>query len=68
MEAGVKSVAILSTIDTFDFRNATDDLELKARVERARSVLAGVSTDAIRNTNESRVKIRGAREPCVLRD
>jgi hypothetical protein len=45
-------------LSTFDFRNVTDDLELKAQVERARALLAGVPTDAIRNTSELRAKIR----------
>ncbi len=45
-------------LDTFDFRNVTDDRELKEQVERARQLLGGVSTDAIRNTAELRGRIK----------
>ena len=34
---------------TFDLRNVVDDQELKEQVEKARSLLDGVSTDALRN-------------------
>jgi hypothetical protein len=34
---------------TFDLRNVVDDQELKEQVERARALLEGVSTDALRN-------------------
>lgn len=47
-----------SFLDTFDFRNVTDDAELKEQVERARQLLGGVSTDAIRNTAELRARIK----------
>jgi len=45
-------------LDTFDFRNVTDDQELKEQVERARALLAGTTTDAIRNTAELRGRVR----------
>lgn len=45
-------------LDTFDFRNVTNDQELKEQVERARVLLAGTTTDAIRNTAELRVRVR----------
>jgi hypothetical protein len=45
-------------LDTFDFRNVTDDVELREQVERARQLLNGVSTDTIRNTAELRVRIK----------
>lgn len=45
-------------LDTFDFRNVTDDLELKEQVEKARALLSGVNTDAIRNTAELRRKVK----------
>lgn len=45
-------------LDTFDFRNVTNDQELKDQVERARSLLAGTTTDAIRNTAELRARVR----------
>ena len=35
-----------------------DDQELKEQVERARELLAGTTTDAIRNTTELRAKVR----------
>jgi hypothetical protein len=45
-------------LDTFDFRNVTDDQELKEQVERARTLLTGTTTDAIRNTGELRPQVR----------
>jgi hypothetical protein len=43
---------------TFDLRNVVDDQELKEQVDRARELLAGTTTDAIRNTTELRAKVR----------
>ena len=45
-------------LETFDFRNVTDDQELKEQVERARHLLGGTTTDAIRNTGELRARVR----------
>ncbi|MGH9445127.1 MAG: DUF3150 domain-containing protein [Terriglobia bacterium] len=45
-------------LDTFDFRNVTNDQELKDQVERARLLLTGTTTDAIRNTTELRAMVR----------
>src|SRR3989454_3336672 len=45
-------------LDTFDFRNVTNDQELKEQVERARALLTGTTTDAIRNTGDLRSKVR----------
>jgi hypothetical protein len=45
-------------LDTFDFRNVTNDEELKEQVERARALLAGTTTDAIRNTADLRLRVR----------
>ncbi len=45
-------------LSTFDFRNVTDDQELKDQVDKARALLDGVSTDAIRNTDGLRARIR----------
>src|SRR5438105_1875077 len=45
-------------LETFDFRNVTDDQELKEQVERARNLLSGPTTDAIRNTAELRARVR----------
>src|SRR2546425_6514164 len=45
-------------LETFDFRNVTDDQELKEQVERARHLLSGTTTDAIRNTGELRARVR----------
>jgi hypothetical protein len=45
-------------LDTFDFRNVTNDQELKEEVEQARALLAGTTTDAIRNTTELRSRVR----------
>ena len=43
---------------TFDLRNVVDDQELKEQVESARALLAGTTTDAIRNTAELRSQVR----------
>jgi len=45
-------------LDTFDFRNVTNDEELKEQVERARALLTGTTTDAIRNMAELRARVR----------
>ena len=45
-------------LDTFNFRNVTDDGELKEQVEKARDLLKGVTTDAIRNTTALRARIK----------
>ncbi len=45
-------------LETFDFRNVTDDRELKEQVEKARQLLGGVTTDAIRNTTDLRARIK----------
>jgi ElaB/YqjD/DUF883 family membrane-anchored ribosome-binding protein len=45
-------------LDTFDFRNVTNDQELKEQVEQARALLTGTTTDAIRNTTELRSRVR----------
>ena len=45
-------------LDTFDFRNVTDDADLKEQVDKARELLKGVTTDAIRNTAALRAKIK----------
>jgi hypothetical protein len=45
-------------LDTFDFRNVTDDQELREQVERARALLTGTTTDAIRNTADLRSRVR----------
>lgn len=45
-------------LETFGFRNLTDDQDLEEQVERARQLLAGTTTDAIRNTAELRLRVR----------
>jgi hypothetical protein len=40
---------------TFDLRNVVDDQELKEQVDSARALLAGKTTDAIRNTAELQI-------------
>ncbi|PYU89621.1 MAG: hypothetical protein DMG25_18590 [Acidobacteria bacterium] len=54
-------------LETFDFRNVTDDQELKEQVERARNLLSGTTTDAIRNTAELRVRVREGMTEIVQR-
>ena len=43
---------------TFDLRNVVDDQELKEQVERARSLVEGVSTEALRNMPQVRARVR----------
>ena len=43
---------------TFDLRNVVDDQELKEQVEKARALLEGVSTDALRNMPLVRAWVR----------
>jgi len=43
---------------TFDLRNVLDDQELKEQVEKARSLLEGVSTDELRNMPMVRASVR----------
>jgi hypothetical protein len=45
-------------LDTFDFLNVTNDRELKEQVERARALLTGTTTDAIRNAADLRSRVR----------
>jgi hypothetical protein len=45
-------------LGTFDFRNVTDDAELKSLVEKARETLAGVSADDLRTTVGVRAKVQ----------
>jgi len=43
---------------TFDLRNVVDDHELRHQVEKARSLLEGVSTDELRNMPLVRASVR----------
>ena len=43
---------------TVDLRNVLDDQELKEQVEKARALLEGVSTDALRNMPLVRAVVR----------
>jgi hypothetical protein len=45
-------------LGTFDLRNVVDDQELKEQVEKARALLEGVSTDALRNMPLVRAWVR----------
>lgn len=49
---------LVEFLGTFDFRNVTDDAELKTLVDRAREVLAGVSAEDLRTTAEVRAKVQ----------
>jgi hypothetical protein len=49
---------LVEFLGTFDFRNVADDAELKALVDRARQVLAGVSADDLRTTADLRAKVQ----------
>jgi hypothetical protein len=45
-------------LGTFDLRNVVDDQELKEQVQKARALLEGVSTDALRNMPLVRARLR----------
>jgi hypothetical protein len=45
-------------LGTFDLRNVVDDQELKEQVQKARALLEGVSTDALRNMPLVRARVR----------
>ena len=45
-------------LSTFDLRNVVDDHELKEQVDKARALLEGVSTDALRNMPLIRARVR----------
>jgi hypothetical protein len=45
-------------LGTFDLRNVVDDQELKEQVEKARALLEGVNTDALRNMPLIRARVR----------
>ena len=49
---------LVEFLGTFDFRNVTDDGELKALVEKAREMIAGVSADDLRTTADVRAKVQ----------
>jgi len=49
---------LVDFLGTFDFRNVTDDAELKALVGKAREMLAGVSADDLRTTAGVRAKVQ----------
>jgi hypothetical protein len=45
-------------LGTFDLRNVVDDQDLKEQVDKARALLEGVSTDALRNMPLIRARVR----------
>ena len=45
-------------LGTFDLRNVVDDQDLKEQVDKARTLLEGVSTDALRNMPLIRARVR----------
>jgi hypothetical protein len=49
---------LVDFLGTFNFRNVTDDAELKSLVDRARTMLAGVSAGALRTTGDLRAKVQ----------
>lgn len=49
---------LVDFLGTFDFRNVTDDDELKVLVDRARAMLGGVSTEELRTTAEVRARVQ----------
>ena len=49
---------LVEFLGTFDFRNVTDDSELKGLVEKAREMLVGVSADDLRTTSGVRAKVQ----------
>jgi hypothetical protein len=56
-----KETTVSNPVDflgTFNFRNVTDDADLKSLVDRARTILAGVSADALRTTGDLRAQVQ----------
>lgn len=49
---------LIEFLGTFDFRNVSDDEELKVLVERARTILGGVDAEALRTTADLRGKVQ----------
>jgi hypothetical protein len=49
---------LVEFLGTFDFRNVTDDAELKALVDRARTIVAGVDAEALRTTTDLRSRVQ----------
>lgn len=49
---------LVEFLGTFDFRNVTDDAELKALVVRARTIVAGVDAEALRTTADLRSRVQ----------
>ena len=49
-------------VNTFDIRNAMNDTQLKAEVEKIKKLVAGVDTEALRNTDTVRDTIRKGME------
>jgi hypothetical protein len=49
---------LVAFLGSFDFRNVTDDTELKALVDKARKMLVGVSADDLRTTAGVRAKVQ----------
>lgn len=49
---------LVDFLGTFDFRNVTDDAELKALVDKARETLTGISADDLRTTAGVRAKVQ----------
>jgi len=49
---------LVDFLGTFDFRNVTDDAELKALVDKARETLTGISADDLRTTAGVRTKVQ----------
>lgn len=49
---------LVDFLGTFDFRNVTDDAELKILVDKARELLADISADDLRTTAGVRAKVQ----------
>jgi hypothetical protein len=49
---------LVAFLDSFEFRNVTDDAELKELVERAKGLLSGVTVKDLKTTAELRSQVR----------
>jgi hypothetical protein len=49
---------LVEFLDTFEFRNVTDDMELSALVGKARELLKGVDAEDLRTTAHLRGKVQ----------
>ena len=58
---------LVDFLDGFDFRNVTDDTELKSLVERAKSLMSGVSAKGLKTAADLRNQVRAGMDEIAVR-